>query len=178
MWCAELWIAEHMAEFVEIREVIEREVAPHIIQIAQKRRAGHRHKDRIIISERQVFIKISQVIGERRRYRFDQFAHQPAIQMHPFTAYVRTGAFPVDQCALILFIRSDLSDVCRSTATSPKSFALHSTTPRLPHTAPHDRDFLHHQTPPQGSCHRITAPPFQVAVHRTAKTVAPFQWTQ
>ena len=35
---------QHMAQLVKHRQIIQRRIAAHILQIAQKRRAGHWHK--------------------------------------------------------------------------------------------------------------------------------------
>ena len=54
----------HMTELVKHRQIFEHWVAAHIIQIAQKRRAGHRNKDTMTPTKLNVVLGISGVIGK------------------------------------------------------------------------------------------------------------------
>ena len=57
---------QHVAELVEHRQIVQRRVAAHIVQIAQERRAGHRHEDRVFTAQPHVLFRIARVVGEIR----------------------------------------------------------------------------------------------------------------
>ena len=87
---------EHMSELVEIRQIIERRPPPHIVEIAQVRRPGHRNEDRMVPPEGQGLRRVAGVIGECLRDGGDQLPHHAPVQMHPVPVpHIRAGALPV-----------------------------------------------------------------------------------
>ena len=70
---------QHVGKLVKIRQIVERRVTAHIVEIAQIGCAGHRDEDRMILAEWQVIGRVARVIGEGFGDRCDQLAHHVAV---------------------------------------------------------------------------------------------------
>ena len=86
---------QHMRQFVEIRQILQRRIAAHVVQIAQVGRPGHRHEDCVVLAEGQAIGRIARVIGECLGDRGDELAHQPPIQIDGFIDNLGPGPAPV-----------------------------------------------------------------------------------
>ena len=88
---------QHVAELVKHRQIVQRRVAAHIVQVAQKGRPGHRDEHRVPPSQPQVAGRVAGRIGEVRRDRRDQVADQPPVGKDGLADHPGPGAAPVVQ---------------------------------------------------------------------------------
>ena len=88
---------QHMGEFVKHRQIIERGVAAHVIEIAQVGRAGHWDEDGVGAPEGDVLFGIAGVVGEGGRDACDEIAHEAPVKVDMFAHHFGTGGFPICQ---------------------------------------------------------------------------------
>ena len=116
----------HVGQFVEHRQIIQHRVAAHVIKIAQEWRAGHRHKDGMFTAQPDVISGVARVIGEIRRDRGNQVAHQTPVKIDQFALYFGTSTFPVGQRDLVPELNSDVfQDVHRGRVDARDLTAIH-----------------------------------------------------
>ena len=115
---------QHVAELVEICQVLQRRVPSHVLKISQIWCTGHWYKNTMVLTKRQRVCCISSVICECFWDSCYQFTYEVAIQENYFVHNLCTRVFPICQCDFITKMHAyvfenihgcsvDLSDLVR-----------------------------------------------------------------
>ncbi len=85
----------HVGELHEIAEVLDRGVAPALVEVADERRAVGRHQHRAIAADPDAAVGVAGMLGEFLRCRrLDDGAAEASRKTHAFSIHVRAGLAP------------------------------------------------------------------------------------
>src|ERR1043165_5658936 len=73
----------HISELHEVAEVLDRGIAPALIENADEGRAIDRHEDRVVAADRDRALGVARILHEFAWRRLDERADQALGQTHP-----------------------------------------------------------------------------------------------
>ena len=88
---------QHLAELVEGRQVLQRRIAPHVLQVAQVGRSGHWHEDRVRPAKLDGLFGIAGVERDVGGNAGNQLPDVPSIKVHALAIHSRSCLLPVLQ---------------------------------------------------------------------------------
>ena len=98
-----------IGELHEIAEILDRGVAPALVEHADERRPIDRREDRVVAADDNIALAIAGKLGEFLRRGFDQGPHQTFRKTHALALDVGAGTFPHgERFSIVAKIDADL----------------------------------------------------------------------